>query len=249
MESRAGSEAGGPSGTGRAVYAGDDVERAARWDRITALAGLLFVVLVVASFFTPETPDSGGSAEELAAAISDDRAGHQMSLLLGFLADIAFLVFLAGVWSRFRRYEGGGGMMSGLFALAGAAFAATILVSEGLYLAYVQAAENADPSVLPTIAALDDWVGIGTVPVAVAMMIGATGAILSTHALPAWLGWLAGLNAVLVLLSLGAVFEGDDESVLVSVGGFGGFLLLLIWVLATSVVLLMRPRHHAEVAA
>jgi hypothetical protein len=240
---------GGPAGAGRTGYAGGDVERGARWDRITALAGILFVVLVVASFFTPETPDSGGSAEELAAAISDDRAGHQMSLLLGFLADIAFLVFLAGVFSRLRRYEGTGGMFSGLFAIAGAAFSATILVSEGLYLAYVQAAENADPSVLPTIARLDDWVGIGTVPVAVAMMIGAAGAILSTHALPVWLGWLAGLNAVLVLLSLGAVFESDDESVLVSIGGFGGFLLLLIWVLATSVVLLMRPRRHADAVA
>jgi hypothetical protein len=105
-----------------------------------------------------------------------------MSLLLGFLADIAFLVFLAGVWSRFRRYEGTGGMTAGLFVVAGAVFAAMILVSEGLYLAYVQAAESADPSVLPTIAALDDWVGIGTVPAGVAMMIGATGAILSTHA-------------------------------------------------------------------
>jgi len=239
---------GGPTGAGRTGYAGD-VERGARWDRITAIAGLLFVVLVVASFFTPQVPDSGDSAEELAAAISDDRAGHQMSLLLGFLADIAFLVFLAGVYSRLRRHEGTGGMFSGLFAIAGAAFSATILVSEGLYLAYIQAAENADPSVLPTIARLDDWVGIGTVPVGVAMMIGAAGAILSTHALPVWLGWLAGLNAVLLLLSLGAVFESDDESVLVSIGGFGGFLLFLIWTLAAGVVLLMRPRHHAEAAA
>jgi hypothetical protein len=247
METRPGSEAGGPLGAGRTRY--DDLERGARWDRITAIAGLLFVVLVVASFFTPETPDSGGSAEELAAAISDDRAGHQMSLLLGFLADIAFLLFLAGVWSRLRRYEGGGGMFAGLFGLAGAALAATILVSEGLYLAYIQAAESADPSVLPTIAALDDWVGVGTVPAGVAMMIGATGAILSTHALPVWLGWLAGLNAVLLVLSLGAVFETDDESVLVGVGAFGGFLLLLIWVLATSVVLLRRPRRHAEAMA
>jgi hypothetical protein len=247
METRPGSEAGGPLGAGRTGH--DDLGRGARWDRITALAGLLFVVLIVASFFTPETPDSGSSAEELAAAITDDRAGHQMSLLLGFLADIAFLLFLAGVWSRLRRYEGGGGMFAGLFGLAGAAFAATILVSEGLYLAYVQAAENADPSVLPTIARLDDWVGIGTVPAGVAMMIGSAGAILSTHALPAWLGWLAGLNAVLLLLSLGAVFEGDDESVLAGVGGFGGFLLFLIWALATSIVLLMRPRHHADAVA
>ncbi|WP_324275289.1 hypothetical protein [Blastococcus brunescens] len=125
----------------------DGVE--ARWDRIAAVAGLLFIVLVVASFFTPETPEYGSTADELAAGLTDERAGHQMSLLLGFLADIAFLVFLAGVWSRFRRYEGSGGMMSGLFAIAGAAFVATIVVSEGIYLALVQAAESADPRRCP----------------------------------------------------------------------------------------------------
>jgi hypothetical protein len=245
MEARAGSETGGPSGTGRTAYV-EHADRAQTWDRIAAIAGLLFVVLVVANFFTPDTPDSGRTADQIATALSDDRAGHQMSLLLSFLADIAFLVFLAGLWSRFRRHEGTGGMMAGLFGLAGAAFAATILVSEGLYLAFVQAGESADLSTLPTLAVLNYWVGVCIVPAGVAMMIGATGAILSTHALPAWLGYLAGLNAVLLVLSLGAVFETDDETLLVGIGGFGGFLLFIAWALAASIMLLMRSSHRAE---
>ncbi len=249
MEIRPESEMGGPSGTGRAGHAGADVERAARWDRITALAGLLFLLLVIASFFTPETPDFDRSAEELAAALTDNRSGHQMSLLLGFLADIAFFVFLAGLWSRLRRHEGVGGMFAGLFVVAGAAFAATILVSEGLYLTLVQAGATADATTLPTLAALDYWLGICVVPAGVAMMIGATGAILSTHALPAWVGWLAGLNAVLLVLSLAAVYESDEETVLVSIGGFGGFLLFLVWTLASSVVLLMRSSHREHAVA
>ena len=213
------------------------------------MPGLLFFLLVVASFFTPDTPDASSSAADIAAAVQDERSGHQMSLLLGFLGDIAFLVFLAGLWSRFRRYEGPGGMLAGLFAIAGAVFTATILVSEGLYLALVQAARISDISVLPTIAALDDWVGVGTVPAGIAMMIGATGAILSTHALPAWVGWLSGLTAVLLVLSLLAVYETDDESVLVGIGGFGGFLLFLIWVLAASVMLLMRSSNRENAVA
>jgi hypothetical protein len=245
MEARAGSGMNDPAVAGGMPH--DGVE--ARWDRIAAIAGLLFVVLVVASFFTPSTPDYGSTAEELAAGITDERAGHQMSLLLGFLADIAFLVFLAGVWSRFRRYEGTGGMMSGLFAIAGAAFTATILVSEGVYLTLVQAAESADLSTLLTLATLDYWVGLATVPVGVAMMIGATGAILSTHALPAWLGYLSGVNAVVLLLGVGAVFESDEETWLVGIGGFGGFLLFLIWAAATSVVMLMSSRRSAAAMA
>jgi hypothetical protein len=240
MEARAGSGRNDPAVAGGTRD--DAVE--ARWDRIAAGAGLLFIVLVVASFFTPATPDYPSTADELATSLTDDRAGHQMALLLGFLADIAFLVFLAGVWSRFRRHEGTGGMMSGLFAIAGAAFTATILVSEGLYLALVQAAESADPSTLPTIEALDYWVGLCAVPVGVALMIGATGAILSTHALPAWLGYLSGVTAVVLLLGVGGVFESDEETWLVGIGGFGGFLLFLIWTLASSIVLMMRSRQR-----
>ncbi|UOY00424.1 hypothetical protein [Blastococcus sp. PRF04-17] len=247
METRPGFETGGPPGTGRTGETSG--ERRSRWDRITAIAGLLFFLLVVASFFTPDTPEFDIGPDQLASALSEDRTGHQMSLLLGFLSDIAFIVFLAGLWSRFRRHEGEGGMMAGLFAIAGAAFVATILVSGGLYLALVQAAETADPSTLPTLAVLDYWVGLGTVSAGIAMMIGATGAILSTHALPTWLGWLAGAVAVLLVVSLGAVFEGSEEAWFVGIGGFGGFLLFMVWALATSIVLLMRPRHHAAAGA
>jgi hypothetical protein len=205
-------------------------------------------VLIVADFFTPSTPASGSSVERIARALSDDRAGHQMALLLGLLTAIAFLVFLAGLWSRFRRYEGSGGMMAGLFAIAGTAFAATILVSEGIYLAFVQAAVTDDRSVLPALSALDNWVGFGTIAAAVAMLIGATGAILSTHAFPAWLGYLSGLSGVLLVLSLGAVYSTDNESLLAGPGWFGGFLLFLVWALVAN-VLLLRPTHRTHAAA
>jgi len=247
METRPGSEAGGPLGAGRTGH--DDLERGARWDRITAIAGLLFVLLLIASFFTPETPGRDASAEELAATLADDRSGHQWGLLLDLLSDIAFLVFLAGVWSRLRRAEGLGGMFAGLFAIAGAAFSAALLFSAGVYLTLVQAAETGDQAALPALSQLDYWAGVAGVPSGVAMMIGAAGAILSTRAFPAWLGWFAGLIAVLLVFSLGAVFESDEETILVGIGGFGGFLGFLLWALATSVVLLMRPRHHAQVAA
>ena len=102
---------------------------------------------------------------------------------------------------------------------------------------------------MATLAVLDYWVGICGVPAGVATMIGTAGAILSTHALPVWVGWLAGVDAVLLVLSLAAVYETDEETVLVSIGGFGGFLLFLVWALATSIVLLMRPRHHADAMA
>ena len=96
-----------------------------------------------------------------------------------------------------------------------------------MYLALVQAADTVgdDLAVLRTLVVLDNWVGAATVPAGVAMFIGATGAILTTRALPAWVGWLAGVTGLLMVVSLGAVFDNSEEGVL-GFAGFGGFLLV-----------------------
>jgi hypothetical protein len=249
MEASSGAGAGGPAVAGRRSYdGGDGARQARRWDQIAAIAGLVFIALIVGSFFTPDTPSADRATEAIAAELQADQSAHQVSLFLGFLGDVAFLVFLAGVWSRLRRYEGVGGMFAGLFVVAGAVFAATIAVSEGLYLALVQGADSPaadDPAVLRTLVILDNWVGAATIPSAVAMFLGATMAVLTTHALPAWVGWLGGVTGLLLVVSLGAVFDDSEEGVL-GFAGFGGFLLFLIWVLATSIVLLVRAGRESS---
>ena len=50
---------------------------------------------------------------------------------------------------------------------------------------------------------------------------------------------LAPVQAAVLSLSLDAVVESNEETVLVGVGGFGGFLLL-VWTLAASIVLFTR---------
>jgi hypothetical protein len=237
-----GTGAGGPAVAGRRSYdSGDVAVQARRWDQIGAIAGLIFIALILASFFTPDTPSADRATEAIEAQLADDRSMHQVSIALGFLGDIAFLVFLSGLWSRFRRHEGVAGIFSALFVVAGAVFAATIAISEGLYLALVQGVDDAegDPAVLRTLVILDNWVGAVTIPAGVAMFLGATMAILTTRTLPAWLGWLAAVTALLLVVSIGAVFDDSEEGVL-GFAGFGGFLLFLVWVLATSIVLLMR---------
>jgi hypothetical protein len=244
MEARAGEGVGGGI-----LHRGDSHARAREWDRIAAIAGLVFIALIIASFFTPETPSPGASADEIARAVNADRTGHQWSLLLGFLSDIAFFVLFAGLWSRLRRYEGPAGMLSGLFALGGAAFISLILVSEGIYLALVQAADSADPSSLPAISALDNSVGGAILPAGAAMFLGVAAAIVSTRALPAWLGWLAALTSVLLVVSLTGVFSTDDDEGAIGIIGFASFLLILVWFLAASVTLLMRAGREPEMAA
>ena len=214
-----------------------------QWDRLAGIAGVIVIALLVASFFTPETPAADTPADEIARRITADAEGHELSLFLSFLSDVFFLIFLAGLWSRLRRWEGQGGMFAGLFVVAGTVFYATILVSEGLYLALVKGASAADPSALPALVQLDSWVGAATVPAGVAMFIGVTGAILATRALPAWLGWLGAATGLLLLVSIIGVFEDDvDDGGIIGLLGFIGFLLLMVWVLATSIVLLVKAR-------
>ncbi|WP_409332089.1 hypothetical protein [Trujillonella humicola] len=217
------------------------------WDLVAAVAGLVFFVLVVASFFTPGTPmaDEGGAA--IAADVAADRTGHQWSLLLGFLGDVAFLLFLSGLWSRLRRAEGRAGLFSAVVAIAGAVFVATILVSEGLYLALVTGtAEIAeDPAVFTTLAVLNDWVGFAGVPAAAALFLGAAAAIVGTRALPRWIGWWAAVVSVLLLVSLGGVFQADIDEAGLGWAAFPAFVLMMLWVLTTSILLLLRARRPA----
>ena len=211
-----------------------------RPDRWAAVAGLVFTALVVASIFTPDVPSSDSPAEDIAAELAADSAAHQISLLLGFLADIAFLVFLAGLWSRLRRGEGPAGMIAALVLAAGAALVALMLVTGSLYMALLQYASGGqpDPAVLHALTVLNEWVGGALLPAGVAMFLGAAMAILTTRALPQWLGWLAAATALLQLISLAGVFQTTIEGV-VGIAAFGGFLLFLVWVLATSIVLLL----------
>lgn len=237
MDARANSEPLGPMpgqiGTGGAT---------GRPDLWAALAGLVFTALVLASFFAPDIPSSDSPAEDIAAQLVADNTGHRLSLLLGFLGDVAFLVFLAGLWSRLRRGEGQAGMFAALVLAAGAAFVTLMLISGGLHLVLVQYASGGqpDPAVLPALADLNQWMGAAILAPSAAMLLGATLAILTTRALPLWLGWLAAATAVLQLIALAGVFQTAVEGV-VAIAAFVGFMLFLVWVLATSVVLLLRP--------
>jgi len=126
MDARANSEPLGP--TPGQVRTGVATGRPDRW---AAVAGLVFTALVLASFFMPDVPTSDSPAEDIGARLAEDSTAHRLSLLLGLLSDVAFLVFLAGLWSRLRRAEGPAGMFAALVLTAGGAFVALMLISGG----------------------------------------------------------------------------------------------------------------------
>src|SRR3954469_6548934 len=174
MEPRTGSDVGRPPLPNGTLQAEDP--RAQLWDQVTAVAGLVFVGLLLATLLTPATPSSQRSPAAMAARLTQDLTGHKWSLFFTFLAYVAFFVLLAGLWSRLRRWEGSGGLFSGLFVVAGTAFLTIFLVSEGISLALVEAPSvGADPVALPALTVLNNWVAVAILPAGAAMFLGAAG--------------------------------------------------------------------------
>ena len=210
--------------------------------RIAGLAGLAFVLggtLVEAIFPAPVEP--GGTPAAIVAAGQNPDAWRTVTVLsmttgLGTL----FLVLFAGALGRYLDRENG---LLAQLAMLGA-FGAFLLsiIRRGLIIAYVQVAGGSDPSgaVAFYIASTDSLVRIYTFPIALFVWSMAA-LVLVSRALPAWIGWT---GAVIGVLSIaGFLFGGLDPTLDL---GFPVYLLMLVWILATSVVLLVRSRRPAE---
>jgi hypothetical protein len=111
------------------------------WQRIGAVSGILFFVMVFTSLFTPETPDEDDPTAQIVSSFADDRTGHLVGVYLGGVASLLFLVFVAALWMRLRAAERERGP-SMLVALGGVATAAIVLLGNGVLFALVEAADE-----------------------------------------------------------------------------------------------------------
>jgi hypothetical protein len=217
-----------------------------KWERFGAVSGVLFFIAVLASFFTPDTPDADDPTSEILASIADDRSAHILSVYLGFIATLFFLVFTAALWSRLRAAESVGGP-SVLILLGGLGTSVLILVANGVFLALIEAAdEGREPEAVRALFELDEIMFIGIGITSAAFYAGAALSALATGSLPRWLGWVAAALAVAFPITLLAVFSESDEG-----GALGGifFICILVnflWVLATSIVMLRESRGGTE---
>jgi hypothetical protein len=212
------------------------------WQRVGAVSGLLFFAFVVASFFTPETPDADDPTAEIVRSIADDRTEHLLTVYFQGIASLLFLVFVAALYARLRAVEADRGP-SILVALGGVGSAVVILISSGVFMALIEAAdEGREPAAVRALFELDEIVFIVIGWTSAAFYTGAALSSLTTGSLPRWLGWIAAaLAAVFVIAFLGIFSEDDDGGVL---GGifFLGILVNFLWILAASIIMLRsRP--------
>jgi hypothetical protein len=215
------------------------------WERLGAVSGILFFAAVIASFFTPDTPDADDPTTEIVSSIADDRTAHLVSAYLTGIAALFFLVFVGALWSRLRGAEADRGP-SILVALGGLGTALMILVANGVFLALVEAAdEGREPAAVRALFELDEIVFIGIGWTSAAFYAGAALSSLATGSLPRWLGWIAAALAVVFVVAFLGVFSRDDEGGVLGAIFFIAILVNFLWILATSIVML-RASPSAE---
>jgi hypothetical protein len=219
-----------------------------QWQRLGGFAGIGFVVLFIANFFTPSTPDVDDASAGLGQEIADDRTGHVLSVYLDGLSLVAFLIFLAALWGVLRRAEPESGA-SLVALLGGLALSTIVLVSDGIYLALVEAAdEGREPEAIRALLELDSIIFIPAGFALIALYGGVALSAIPTRSLPSWLGWSAAVFAVLFAVTLLGVFSRDDEGGVLGIAFFLGLLAQFLWVVAASIVMITRARKAPRVA-
>lgn len=209
--------------------------RAARWDRLVPLGGVVFVALAVAgNALQGSTPAPHAEAREAAQFYSDKPVMISVGMTLSLISLFFLALFLAALRRSLRRAEGDEYLLSSI--ASGGGVAAISLLAAGFALNSLGALRaKARGSLPPETAAVFYDGGLAltglAAPLALAILLAPTAVVaLRSDVLPRWLGWV---TAVLAVLGL------------VTPLSFILFLLFPVWVLVTS-ILLYREQVRAS---
>jgi hypothetical protein len=202
----------------------------ARLERWLPLSGVVAVVLWIIGIFVVDDASPGDdNASEVLAAFEDEDTSIFVGSFLFVLGTVLFIFFLGSLRDALLRAEGHPGRFTAVAFAGGLGKAVFDMGFVGVFTAGAIAADETDdlsPQAAQAIANLDTAFFIGAEFMAVVFLAAAGTVILTSRALPVWLGWLA------LLIALGLL--------IVPIGW--AFLLfgVPLWVLLASVLLFMR---------
>jgi hypothetical protein len=164
---------------------------------------------------------------------NDVLGGNSAGILVELFGFAFFLFFLGSLWACLRNAEGAGGWLSATAFGAGVAVFA-VKVGGGAPLLATMANKGMDPEIARALIAINDASFLIFLPLAV--MLSATAVVaIRWGALPRWLGWMAAVTALALLVGLAAgVIDPYAQWAVLPM------LLYALWVVATSIVLIRR---------
>jgi hypothetical protein len=201
------------------------VKRGSDW--LAPLTGVVFVALLaVTLILAGEGVDPKDGTQEVIDHYRDKETELFISSFVGGFAVIFFLFFASWLRKVLREGEGPGGVLSSV-AFAGAiVFAGAGAFASTLGIALAESWDDIDPSALEAMNAIS-WNYFVPFAVGGATFALAAGLSAVRHgSLPPWLGWAG------VVLGIAGYTP----------AGFFAFLLILVWILVTSVLLTLRAR-------
>ncbi len=208
------------------------------FSRIAAIGGFIFVVLIFLSIglLGTDQPTLDDPIEDVVEYINEDAGMHRASTVFGVLVLPFVVVFFAGIVSKVRESDREHGEAWGIAALAGAILlGATAGIGDALTgVLFLRAGDGLDES---TVRAIYDgsFIAYASAGIAVAAVTGSVAVPAIRYRFwPVWYGWLSAVAAVIGFVSVAGVLWTSTTG-----AGFGfvWFIALLVWLLATSVLL------------
>lgn len=221
------------------------------WWKFAGIDGLIWAVLFIVGSFAlqGETPSRTDSVESIRAYFLDDGdmylAGDYV-LAIGFV--IFFLPYVIGLRWYLGSREGSPPIWSWM-SFTGGVFATAIGAMAGVFWGALALTMERNPelddSVIILLMDLDAY-AYNLLQFGIALFIGSAGFImLRTGALWRWPGLLGMIGAILFIIGAAWPIDGDDEGA-IAIVGFIGFPLSLLFVLITSIGMILDKEPTAE---
>ena len=208
--------------------------------KIAGFAGLVFVVLLIASFVAYGEPvDEPTTGIEQIGGYIFDNGSYLLAGVFGALGAVALIPFAAGFAMPFfasdrEHQEGFGVVIVAALVAASAAIGVALaaLATLGLRL------EELDDSARRALWDFSKVAYAFSILLVIPAASGAAAAIMWHGVMPRWFGYLSGLVALLGLSAIAGFlkFEGDEPLVVLA-----GFLGILVWVFTASIVMIRDP--------
>jgi hypothetical protein len=205
-----------------------------RWSKLAPLTGVLFAVLTVVGIFSGgETPDANARPAKVIAYYATHRSEVETSAILFALAFLALVLFAGALRSYLRRTPAAEGLSS-LVLAGGVLMGVGALTGAGVEYGLAHQLHHLGPQVAQALNFLSNELFLPVIGGAFVFAICSGLAILRGAALPKWLGWVA--------IVLGIV-------VLVPPASFPALLGFVIWSVIVSILMYRRTAVSADTSA
>lgn len=186
-------------------------------ERLLPLTGVLFILLLIASFAVAgEPPDADEDVQEIVEHYVDNETGIWIGAGLFGAAALSLLVFASYLRNLFSDAAAGRGLLPGLVLVGASIVVVGGAIDTTIQVALVEAADEIEPDAVQALQALwdNDFVPIA---VGIATMLLSIGVLtVQTGALPKWIGWIALALLVIGFTPIGFVaFPGMGVLILI----------------------------------